>query len=99
MLRIISPPLGKIRPRIKIFITMVRCKVGNVEGVAHRVLVHRDVHRVSVVVDLGEDLERAAARGRSLDLRASEKRSFRRWTQTRSPGWKLLGLVWMFILC
>jgi len=58
MLRIISPPLGKILPRIKIFITMVWCEVGDVEGVAHRVLVRRDVHRVGVVVDLGEDLER-----------------------------------------
>src|SRR3954470_23153187 len=51
------PPLGKILPRIKIFITMVRCKVGDVEGVAHRVLVRRNVHRVCIVVYLGENLE------------------------------------------
>src|ERR1041385_7637496 len=51
------PPLGKIRQRIKVSITMVRREVGDVEGVAHRVLVGGDVHRVGVVVDLGENLE------------------------------------------
>ena len=39
MLRIISPPLGKIRPRIEFFITMVGRKILDVEDVAHVVLV------------------------------------------------------------
>ena len=39
MLRIISPPLGKIRPRIEILITMVRGEIFDIEDVTHRVLV------------------------------------------------------------
>ena len=45
-----SPPLGKIRPRIEIFITMVGREILDVEDVAHIVLVAREVDLVSVVV-------------------------------------------------
>ena len=57
MLRIISPPLGKIRPRIKFFITMERREIFDVEDVAHAVLVAREVDIVSVVVVACEYLE------------------------------------------
>ena len=57
MLRIISPPLGKIRPRIEIFITMVWRRIFDVEGVAHVVLVAREVDLVSVVVVACKHLE------------------------------------------
>ena len=50
MLRIISPPLGKIRPRIKILITMLRGEIVDVEDVAHVVLVAWEINLVSVVV-------------------------------------------------
>ena len=50
MLRIIFPPLGKIRPPIKILITMVRGEIGDVEDVAHVVLVTWEIDLVSVVV-------------------------------------------------
>ena len=57
MLRIISPPLGKIRPRIKILITMVGREILDVEDVAHGVLVAREVDFVSVVVVALKHLE------------------------------------------
>ena len=57
MLRIISPPLGKIRPRIEILITMVRVEIFDVEDVAHVVLVAREVDLVSVVVVACKHLE------------------------------------------
>ena len=57
MLRIISPPLGKIRPRIKFFITMEGREIFDVEGVAHVVLVAREVDLVSVVVVACKHLE------------------------------------------
>ena len=57
MLRIISPPLGKIRPRIKILITMVRGEIFDVEDVAHGVLVAWDVDLVCVVVVACKHLE------------------------------------------
>ena len=57
MLRIISPPLGKIRPQIKIFITMERREIFDVEDVAHVVLVTWEVDLVSVVVLACEHLE------------------------------------------
>ena len=44
------PPLGKIRPWIKIFITMVWREVLDVEDVAHVVLVSWEVDLVGVVV-------------------------------------------------
>ena len=50
MLRIISPPLGKIRPRIDVLITMVRGLILDVEDVAHGVLVAWNVDFVGVVV-------------------------------------------------
>ena len=49
MLRIISPPLGKIRRRIKFFITIVVREVLDIEDVAHGVLVAWDVDLVCVV--------------------------------------------------
>ena len=57
MLRIISPPLGKIRPRIEILITMVRGEIFDVEDVAHGVLVTWDVDLVGVVVVACKHLE------------------------------------------
>ena len=57
MLHIISPPLGKIRPRIKIFITMESREIFDVEDVAHVVLVAREVDFVSVVVVACKHLE------------------------------------------
>ena len=57
MLRIISPPLGKIRPRIEILITMVRGEIFDVEDVAHGVLVAWDVDLVCVVVVACKHLE------------------------------------------
>ena len=57
MLRIISPPLGKIRPRIEILVTMVRGEIFDVEDVAHGVLVMWDVDLVCVVVVAGKHLE------------------------------------------
>ena len=57
MLRIISPPLGKIRPRIEILITMVRGEIFDVEDVAHGVLVAWDVDLVCVVVVASKHLE------------------------------------------
>ena len=58
MLRIISPPpLGKIRPRIEILITMVRGEIVDVQDVAHGVIVVWDVDLVGVVVVAFEHLE------------------------------------------
>ena len=57
MLRNISPPLGKIRPRIELLIIMVRGEIFDVEDVAHVVLVTREVDLVSVVVVACEHLE------------------------------------------
>ena len=57
MLRIISPPLGKIRPRIEILITMVQGEIVDVEDVAHGVLVPWDVDLLGVVVVAFKHLE------------------------------------------
>ena len=57
MLRIIYPPMGKIRPRIKFFITMEGREIFDVEDVAHVVLVAWEANLVSVVVVLCEHLE------------------------------------------
>ena len=57
MLRIISPPLGKIRPWIEIFITMVGREIVDVEDVAHGVLVAWNVDLVGVVVVVCKHLE------------------------------------------
>ena len=57
MLRIISPPLGKIRPHIEILITMVRGEIFDIEDVAHGVLVTWDVDLVSIVVVACKHLE------------------------------------------
>ena len=57
MLRIISPPLGKIRPRIEILITMVWGEIFDVEYVAHGVLVAWDVDLVGIVVVAFKHLE------------------------------------------
>ena len=45
-----SPPLGEIRPRIVLFITMVLGQVLDIEDVAYVVLVTRDVDLVGVVI-------------------------------------------------
>ena len=57
MLRIISPPLGKIHPRIKILITMVGREIFDVEDVPHGVLVAGEVDLVSIVVVACKHLE------------------------------------------
>ena len=57
MLLIISPPLGKIRPQIEIFITMVWGEIFHVEDVAQEVLVAWDVDLVCVVVVACKHLE------------------------------------------
>ena len=57
MLRIISPPLGKIRPGIKFFITMEGREVLDVEDIAHVVLVAGEVDLVSIVVVACKHLE------------------------------------------
>ena len=57
MLRIISPPLGKIRPRIKFFITMVGRDVLDIEDVAYVVLLSWEVDLVGVVVVACKHLE------------------------------------------
>ena len=57
MLRVISPPLGKIRPWIKFFITMEGREIFDVEDVAHVVLVSQEVNLVNVVVVACEHLE------------------------------------------
>ena len=57
MLRIISPPLGKIHPRIEILIAMVGREIFDVEDVAHGVLVVWDVDLVCVVVVACKHLE------------------------------------------
>ena len=57
MLRIISPPMGKIRPQIEILITMVRGEIEDVEDVAHVVLVSWEFNLVGVVVAACEHLE------------------------------------------
>ena len=59
MLCIISPPLGKIRPRIENLITMVGRENFDVEDVAHGVLVVWDVDLVGVFVVAFEHLERS----------------------------------------
>ena len=59
MLRIISPPLGKIRPRIEILITMVGREIFDVEDVANGVLVAWNVDLVGIVVVEFEQLERS----------------------------------------
>ena len=77
MLRIISPPLGKIRPRIKIFITMERREIFDIEDVAHVVLVAWEIDLVCIVVlACASTLKGPSARGRILDLRLLGKRSF-----------------------
>ena len=50
MLRIIFLPLGEIRPRIVLFITMVLGQVFDVEDVTYVLLVTWDVDLVGVVV-------------------------------------------------
>ena len=50
MIRIISPPLGKIRPRIEILIIMVQGEIFDVEDVAHVVLVAWEIDLVSIIV-------------------------------------------------
>ena len=50
MLRIISPPLGEICPRIVIFITMVWGQVLDVEDAAYVILVAWDVDLVGVII-------------------------------------------------
>ena len=50
MLRIICPPLGEIRPRIVLFITMLLGQIFDVEDAANVVLVAWEVDLVSVVV-------------------------------------------------
>ena len=57
MLRIISPPLGKIRLLIEIFITMLGREIFDVEDVAHGVLIAWDVDLVGVVVVACKHLE------------------------------------------
>ena len=57
MLRIISPPLGKIRPRIEILITMVGREIFDVEDVAHGVLVAWNVDLVGIVVVMFKHVE------------------------------------------
>ena len=57
MLRIISPPLGKICPRIEILITMVGREISDVEDVIDGVLVTRNVDLVSVIVVACKHLE------------------------------------------
>ena len=57
MLRIISPPLGKIRPRIEFFITMEGREIFDVEDVAHVVLVMWEVDLVSIVAVACKHLE------------------------------------------
>ena len=57
MLRIISPPLGKIRPRIEILITMVRGEIFDVEDVAQGVLVAWDANLLCIVVVACKHLE------------------------------------------
>ena len=57
MLRIISPPLGKIRPRIEILITMVGREILHIEDVAHGVLVAWNVDLVGIVVVAFKNLE------------------------------------------
>ena len=57
MLRIISPPLGKIRPRIEILIIMVGRVILDVEDVAHGVLVAWEVDLVGVLVVVFKHLE------------------------------------------
>ena len=57
MLHIISPPLGKIRPRIKFFITMEGREVLDIEDITHVVLVAGEVDLVSIVVVACKHLE------------------------------------------
>ncbi len=57
MLRIISPPLGKIQPQIEIFITMVGREIFDVEDVAHGVLAAWNVNLVCIVVVACKHLE------------------------------------------
>ena len=57
MLRIISPPLGKIRPRIKFFITMVGREIFDIEDVTHGVLVVWNVDLVCIVIVACKHLE------------------------------------------
>ena len=68
MLRIISPPLGKIRPQIKFFITMEGREIFDVEDVAHVVLVVWKVDLVSVVVIACKHLEGSIRSGSKLGL-------------------------------
>ena len=68
MLRIISPPLGKIRPRIKFFITMEVREVIDIEDVTHVVLVAREVDLVSIVIVSCEQLEGSIRSGSKLGL-------------------------------
>ena len=64
MLRIISPPLGEIRPRIESFISMVWREVLDVEDVAHGVLVAWDVDLVGVVIVACKRLEGSIRSGK-----------------------------------
>ena len=57
MVRIFSPPLGKILPRIEIFITMVGREIFDVEDVAHEELVAWNVDLVGIVVVACKHLE------------------------------------------
>lgn len=57
MLCIISPPLGKIRPRIEFFITMEGREIFDVGDVTHIVFVSREVDLVSVGIVACEHLE------------------------------------------
>ena len=68
MLRIISPPLGKIRPRIEVFITMVGREIFDVEDVAHGLLVAWNVDLVGVVVVAFKHLEGSIRSGSKFGL-------------------------------
>ena len=57
MLRIISPPLGKMCSRIEILITMVGREIFDVEDVAHGVLAAWKVDLLGIVVVAFEHLE------------------------------------------
>ena len=59
MLHIISPPLAKIRRRIKFFITMEGREIFDVEDVARVVLATWEVDLVCVVIVSCEHLERS----------------------------------------
>ena len=68
MLRIISPPLGKIHPRIKFFITMEGREVLVIEDIAHIVLVAEEVDLLSIVVVACKHLEGSIQSGLKFGL-------------------------------